>query len=141
MPSQSIAGCAVRVFLGDTEVGFGVAAGGNEMQMLQRIDALGDIHSKEPPIPTRRAPSMTLSTVRIRKGSIKALGGMARGNTVEILSFPALTLVVYDQVTDEAIETLTGAVCEQRSWNVDAAGIFSENVSFQGVKMKDEDEE
>ena len=138
--AQAIAGCAVRIYLNDVEIGFGVSAGGNEMQMLQRIDALGDIYSKEPPIPTRRAPSMTLSTVRIRRGSIKALGGMARGDTIEILNFPALTLVAFDQVTDKAIETLTGAVCEQRSWSVDAAGIFSENVSFQGVRMKDEDD-
>jgi len=140
MASNAIVGAAVRLFLGDTEVGYGVSSGGSETQMLQRVDVLGDMYSKEV-VPTRRAASMTLSIVRIREGSIKALGGMARGNTVEILNFPPLTIVVYDPISEKAIETLTGAVCEQRTWNTDAVGLFSENVSFQGIRLKDEGEE
>lgn len=139
--AQAIAGCAVKLFLDGEEIGFGISASGNETQALTRVDVLGNIYSAEAPIPTRRAPSMTLSLVRIRAGSIKALGGMARGSTIEILNFPPLMLVAYDQITERAVETLTGAVCEQRNWSVDAGGIWSENVSFQGVRLKDEGED
>ncbi len=131
---QSIAGCAVLLYLGDNEVGAGVASGGSEVQMLDRVNVLGNIYTKEI-VPVRREASWSLSLVRFRDGSIKDIGGMAGGDTIQILNFPALTLVALDKVTDLPIETLTGAVCEQRSWSIDSSGIFSEQVSFQGIRM------
>lgn len=132
--AQSIAGCAVLIYLGDNEVGAGVASSGSEVQMLDRVDVLGNIYTKEI-VPVRRQASWSLSLVRFRDGSIKDIGGMAVGDSVEILNFPPLTLVALDKVTDDPVETLTGAVCEQRSWSIDASGIFSESVSFQGIRM------
>lgn len=140
MATRAIAGARAKLFIGDTEVGHAVNVAGTETQMLQRVDALGDVHSKEIVV-TRRVAQVTASHTRIKRGSLKALGAMARGTTTNVLNFPPLTMVLYDDIDDEPIETLTGCVCEQRSWSVDAAGIMSENVSFQAIRILDEDEE
>jgi hypothetical protein len=140
MATRAISGSRAKLFLGDTEVGFAVNVSGTETQMLQRIDAMGDAYSKEI-VAVRRVASFTAAHVRIKNGSLKALGAMARGSTTNILNFPPLTALLYDDLLDEPIEKITGCVAEQRSWSVDAAGIVNENVSFQAIRMKDEDEE
>jgi len=138
--TRTISGARAKLFLGDEEIGHAINVSGSETQMLQRVDVLGDIYSKEI-IPMRRVVQFSASHVRIYKGSLKALGAMARGDTTAVLSFPPMTAVLYDTVEDDAIETITGCVAETRSWSVDAAGILNEQVSFQALKMKDEDEE
>jgi hypothetical protein len=139
MATQTISGARAKLYIGDTEVGYATNCNGSETQSLQRIDVLGDAYSKEI-VPMRRMVQFTAAIVRIKRGSAKALGLMARGDTAAILNFPPLDAVLFDPITDEAMETITGCVIEQRGWSVDGAGVLSENVSFQGIRMKDEDE-
>ena len=139
MATRSISGRRAKIFVNDTEVGFCTGISATETQGLTRVDACGDSYSKEITV-NGRATAGTVNFVRIFKGSAKALGFMARGDTVSILNFPPVNLVIFDTIEDTPLETITGAVFENRSWQLDAAGVITSQAGFQAIKMLDEDE-
>lgn len=140
MATRSISGSRARLYANGIEIGFAVSVSGTETNTLSRVDTLGSAYTKEI-VTNRRVIQVSAQLVRIYEGSAKALGLMARGSTTAILNFPPISMVLYDSIEDSPLETIEGAVIEQRTWNVDAAGLLNEGVSFQATKMLDEGEE
>lgn len=137
---KSISGSRAKVYLNGVEIGFAVGISATETDTLTRVDTMGSAFTKEI-VRQRRIAQCNISFVRIYQGSAKQMGFMPRGSTAEILSFPDVEIVLWDNVENKPLETIEGAVCEQRTWNVDAGGIFSSNVSMQAIRIRDEGEQ
>lgn len=123
--------------LGQVEAGFATGISVNENHTLQRVNVLGNIDSEEI-IPTSRSVDVRCDLVRISGRSLRQLGIWPKGQTVDVLSFPELTIVVYDGVENKIVAQIEGAKCESRSFQVQAGAIVSENASFQAKRLKDE---
>ena len=123
--------------LGQVEAGFATGISVNENHTLQRVNVLGNIDSEEI-IPTSRSVDVRCDLVRISGRSLRQLGIWPKGLTVDVLSFPELTIVVYDGVENKIVAQIEGARCETRSFQVQAGAIVSENASFQAKRLKDE---
>jgi len=123
--------------LGQVEAGFATGISVNESHQLQRVNVLGNIDSEEI-IPTSRSVDVRCDLVRISGRSLRQLGIWPKGQTVDVLSFPEITIVVYDGVENKIVAQIEGARCETRSFQVQAGAVVSENASFQAKRLKDE---
>lgn len=123
--------------LGQVEAGFATGISVNESHQLQRVNVLGNLDSEEI-IPTSRSVDVRCDLVRISGRSLRQLGIWPKGQTVDVLNFPELTIVVYDGVENKIVAQIEGARCETRSFQVQAGAVVSENASFQAKRLKDE---
>ena len=122
---------------GQVEAGFATGISVNENHTLQRVNVLGNLDSEEI-IATSRTVDVRCDLVRISGRSLRTLGIWPKGQTVDVLNFPELTIVVYDGVENKIVAQIEGARCETRSFQVQAGAIVSENASFQAKRLKDE---
>lgn len=122
---------------GQVEAGFATGISVNENHTLQRVNVLGNLDSEEI-IATSRTVDVRCDLVRISGKSLRTLGIWPKGQTIDVLNFPELTIVVYDGVENKIVAQIEGARCETRSFQVQAGAIVSENASFQAKRLKDE---
>lgn len=130
-------GARAKLIVNGTEIGFATGVSASENIQLQRVDVLGNIDSQEI-VPVNRVVSVQADFVRITNESLNELGIMPRGNTIDVLNFPEITLEVYDQVGDSPVWRVEGARCESRSWQVQSGSIVTVNASFQARRIFDE---
>lgn len=134
-----LSGARAKLIVNGNEIGYASNVSASEQIALQRVDVLGDIDSKEI-VPVGRAVSVQAAFVRISGQSLKDLGLLPRGGTVEVVNFPEITMEVYDQVSDQLIWRVEGCRAESRSWTVQAGSIVTSNASFQARRLYDERE-
>lgn len=140
-PPNSLAGRAMVFYLDGKEVAYASGLQGGENHQQIRVDAIGDPFTKEI-VTNAITVQFTAAYTRIRNGSAKDLGFMPKGGgRYDALNFPALVAEVIDESTGESIERILGCKCEQRSWNFDQGGLWTENASFQAIRMMVEGEE
>lgn len=130
-------GARAKLIVNGAEIGFATGVSASENIQLQRVDVLGNIDSQEI-VPVNRVVSVQADFVRITNESLNELGIMPRGNTIDVLNFPEITLEVYDQVGDSPVWRVEGARCESRSWQVQSGSIVTVNASFQARRIFDE---
>ena len=130
-------GARANLIVNGAEIGFATGVSASENIQLQRVDVLGNIDSQEI-VPVNRVVSVQADFVRITNESLNELGIMPRGNTIDVLNFPEITLEVYDQVGDSPVWRVEGARCESRSWQVQSGSIVTVNASFQARRIFDE---
>ena len=87
-----------KLIVNGAEIGFATGVSASENIQLQRVDVLGNIDSQEI-VPVNRVVSVQADFVRITNESLNELGIMPRGNTIDVLNFPEITLEVYDPVS------------------------------------------
>jgi hypothetical protein len=126
-----------KLLVNGNEVGYASNVSATENIALQRVDVLGDIDSKEI-VPVARSVSVQAGFVRISGESLKDLGLIPRGGTIDVLTFPELTLEVFDQVSDQPVWRIEGCRAESRNWTVQAGSIVTSNASFQARRIYDE---
>lgn len=97
-----LSGARAKLIVNGNEIGYASNVSASEQIALQRVDVLGDIDSKEI-VPVGRAVSVQAAFVRISGQSLKDLGLIPRGGTVDVINFPEITMEVYDQVSDQLI--------------------------------------
>ena len=85
-----------------------------------------------------RQVTLTADFVRILKSSLQEQGFWPRGGTPEVTNFPEMTAVVYDVLTDEAIYTVEGVLCETRNFDLRTNDIANVNVTMQARRLYDE---
>ena len=126
--ANGISGASCKVFLTATgqEVGWATGVNVSENIQTQRVDVIGDIDSQEI-IPVRRTASMSVDAIRIQRQI---------GDTGAILSAGSLDFSVIDENTGEQIVLLEGCRPTTRTFRVDSASIFSENLSFEVRRLK-----
>ena len=137
MAQPVFAGARAKLIVDGQEIGFATGVSASESITHQRVDVLGNIDSQEL-VPVSRVVSANADFVRITNPSIQGLGIMPRGNTADVISFPELTLEIYDQVSDVPVWRIEGARCESRSWQVQSGSIVTVNASFQARRLFDE---
>lgn len=126
-----------KLIIDGNEIGYASNISATENIALQRVDVLGDIDSKEI-VPVGRSVSVQAGFVRISGESLKDLGMIPRGGTLEVLNFAEITIEVYDQVGDFPVWRIEGCRAESRNWTVQAGSIVSTNASFQARRIYDE---
>jgi len=126
-----------KLIIDGTEIGYASNISATENIVLQRVDVLGDIDSKEI-VPVGRSVSVQAGFVRISGESLKDLGMIPRGGTLEVLNFAEITIEVYDQVGDFPVLRIEGCRAESRNWTVQAGSVVSVNASFQARRIYDE---
>ena len=135
---QPVSGARARLYFnGTTLAGYCTGVRVSENIQLQRVDVLGDIDSQEIE-PIRRQVTMTADFVRMLKTSLQAMGIWPEGGTADVLTFPEMSAVIFDEVDNEPIYTLEGVVAETRNIQQDAQGLMSVNVTFQVRRLFDE---
>jgi hypothetical protein len=77
------------------------------------------------------------SYFRVNRKAAISLGLMPK--IANFLTQPELTMLIKDKISDAVLVTITGAKCTSRSGSVDARGVFTESLSFQGRVMNDEE--
>ena len=132
-------GARAKLVVNGNEIGYASNVSASEQIALQRVDVLGSIDSKEI-VPVGRTVSVQAAFVRISGQSLKDLGLIPRGGTVDVINFPEITMEVYDQVSDQLIWRVEGCRAESRSWTVQAGSIVTSNASFQARRLYDERE-
>lgn len=137
MPTP-ISGARARLFFnGTTLAGWCTGLRISETIQLQRVNVLGNIDSEEIE-PVGRQVTLTADFVRILKSSLQEQGFWPRGGTPEVTNFPEMTAVVYDVLTDEAIYTVEGVLCETRNFDLRTNDIANVNVTMQARRLYDE---
>jgi hypothetical protein len=132
-----LSGARAKLIVNGVEVGYASNVSATENIALARVDVLGDIDSKEI-VPVGRSVSVQAGFIRISGESLKDLGLIPRGGTLDVLGFPELTMEVYDQVGDFPVWRVEGCRAESRSWQVQAGSVVSVNASFQARRIYDE---
>ncbi len=135
--AKGISGASCKVFLTATSQEIGWATGVNVSENLQtqRVDIIGDIDSQEI-IPVRRTATMTVDAIRIQREPLETYGAWQIGDTDSIVSAAPLDFAVIDETTGEQLLILEGCRPTTRSFRVDSASIFSENLSFEVRRIK-----
>ncbi len=137
MPTP-ISGARARLYFnGTTLAGWCTGVRISENMQLQRVDVLGNIDSEEIE-PVGRQVTMTADFVRILGESLQEQGIWPRGETLDVLNFPEMSAVIYDEVGGDAIFTLEGVVCESRNFQIDRQGLATTNATFQVRRLYDE---
>ncbi len=133
----AIPGARVKLFFdGTKEVGFATGLRVTEDQGLMRIDTLGEIYSREI-VPVGRTVVMEADVVVLNEATIRKLGLLPRGGTLEALVFPPMTAQVVDRVTGDIIYQLDGVVFERQTWRVEARSVMTLNATFQAIRVTD----
>jgi len=125
-----------KLIVDGNEIGYASNVSATENIALQRVDVLGDIDSKEI-VPVGRSVTVQAGFVRISGESLKDLGLIPRGGTIDVLTFPEITLEVYDQVSDAPVWRIEGCRAESRDWSIQAGSIVTANASFQARRIYD----
>ena len=114
-----LSGARAKLIVNGNEIGYASNVSASEQIALQRVDVLGDIDSKEI-VPVGRAVSVQAAFVRISGQSLKDLGLIPRGGTVEVIDDPRqieraeLVLEFLQDLREKVVigRTSTGAVRE-----------------------------
>ena len=135
---RAFAGARARLYFDGTKLaGWCTGVRGSENIQLQRVDVLGNIDSEEIE-PISRTVTMTADFVRIIGESLQAQGLWPTGGTPDVINFPAMTAVIFDEVSGERLYALEGLKCETRNFTVDRQGLMTVNATFQATRMYDE---
>jgi|6_EtaG_2_1085325.scaffolds.fasta_scaffold48260_2 hypothetical protein len=136
--NHAFSGARARLYFnGNQLAGWCTGVRGTENIQLQRVDVLGDIDSQEIE-PVARTVTMTADFVRILGDSLQAQGLWPQGGTPDVVNFPEMSAVIFDEIDQTAVYTLEGVKCESRNFQVDRQGIMTLNATFQARKLHDE---
>lgn len=140
MADRAFSGARARLYFdGTTLAGWCTGVRGSENIMLQRVDVLGNIDSEEIE-PVSRTVTMTADFVRILGSSLQAQGFWPKGGTPDVINFPEMTAIIYDEVGGDRVYKVEGVKCETRNFTVDRQGLMTINATFQAKRLYDETE-
>jgi len=140
MANRAFSGARARLYFeGDVLAGWCTGVRGSENIALQRVDVLGELDSEEIEV-VGRTVTMTADFVRIIGSSLQAQGFWPKGARDEVINFPEMVAVIFDEVGGDRVYKLEGVKCESRNFTVDRQGLCTVNATFQAKRMYDETE-
>jgi len=134
-----VSGARARLVINGQVIGFATGVNCSENIVLQPIDVLGEIDPVEYE-PVGRSVMMNTTAVRIKANSLKTLGVVPRGDTVEIINFAEVDALIEDVVTGDVIMKISRLKAEAVNWRVDTTGIMTMDASFRGIRVYDEED-
>ena len=130
-------------------VGFGTDIQVSVSQDLARINVLGDVHSKQIEV-VGISVTVSMGMVRIWReapandgslaGSPENMGMMGRGTTSDIVFAPSYNIEAFNSLEGQNLFVVEGCKLDSHGVSIDARGIAGQNVSFQGIRMSDEND-
>lgn len=134
---KAISGAAAVLYLGGDEVGWCTGVSAQETLEYAPIDVLGDIdvYGHEP---VRRTVSMSASFVRIKNDSLKEQKVWAKGETADVIAWPAMEAILIDTTDGTPIFKLEGVYPQTRNWQVQKGSVVTVNATFYAKRMTDE---
>lgn len=140
MAYKAFSGARARLYFNGTQLaGWCTGVRGSENIQLQRVDVLGNIDSEEIEAVSRTV-TMTADFVRILGNSLQEQGIWPKGETADIVNFPEMTAIIFDEVGGDRVYKLEGVKCETRNFTVDRQGLCTVNATFQARRLFDETE-
>lgn len=135
MADSGIGGRRAKIIVNGRELARAAGVDYTESVQAIRINCMGNIYSEEI-VRNGVEVSGTMRTFRFIGESLKELGVMAGGETLERILAGSLTIQIYDPVTDQNIETLTGAKISGRTVSIDADSVMMEDVTFEALRSR-----
>jgi hypothetical protein len=133
----SLAGARCKLYInGNIEIGRGTQVSFQENAQHMRVDVLGDIYTQEI-APLGVAVQGSIAKVSFNDAPLTGLGFNINGDTTARLNQAAVTIQVFDAVSQVPIWQIEGVKLESRSFQVGARDLMVENLTFQATRLKD----
>lgn len=135
---RPFSGARAKLFFeGNLEAGWATGIRGTERISNVRVDVLGDAFTQEIE-PTGVTVTMSANFVRILRKSLRKMGIWPKNTTTaDIVNWPPMSAEIYDKVGDMPILRVVGLKPSDRNFQVDRAGLFTEDASWEGIKVQD----
>lgn len=131
--------------LDSKEIGYATGCNGNEQILRQALRTLGSIYVREH-VPVGYDMAFSAVFARLVGKSLKSDGVWPKHMPSseeflrEILRFQNMKAALEDVITKKTIVRIVQVAPMSLNWSVDAAGLFTLNCTFAGVKQLDESE-
>jgi len=138
-------GARARFLLKGKKVGYATNVAGSEEIQYDPVEVLDNIQVEEH-VPVAYRVTFTASLVRIIGETVKTLGFWpSQGSSPEdhlrnILLQGDLVAVIEDNKTGKPMMTLEQVKLASHNFTVNARGIVGQDLTFVGIRMKDESE-
>ena len=136
MANRAISGARASIYVGETRVAWCTDVNLTIMHQNIRVDVLGNIHTEEIE-PVGIGVNGTIGTVRILKKGVAALGLVPTGTTKDIITFPASTMILFDEVENEVLGTVRGARIAGRTIRLNSRSLMMEEISIEATRFED----
>jgi hypothetical protein len=136
MANTAISGA--NYFIEADGISVGWATGVNFQETVQHvpISVLGNIDVEEH-TPTQRTASLSVAHVHILKKTLADMGFWPRGETADVVEFPAKTLVLKNTATNEVEFALRGVRAQSRNMSLQKGGILTGSATFYVIRLDD----
>lgn len=135
--SRTFSGARARFKINGQKVGFAGGVSGEESIDYEPVNVLDKLEVEEY-VPTAYRVSLNAQIFRVIGSSLKQLGIFPIQS--KILTSGALSAVIEDSVTGKTMAVIEQCKAQSHSFDINARGIVSENVSFNAIRMRDESE-
>jgi hypothetical protein len=138
-------GARARFSIEGKKVGYATNVSGSTEIEYQPVDVLDNIETEEF-APTAYRVSLQASTVRIVGETLKSQGFFPQSGTSpaehlqNILMLGDLVCTIEDSKTGKVIMTMEQVKAASENFSINARGIVGADMSFVGVRIKDESE-
>lgn len=128
-----------KLYINEILVGWVTSVRGSETITQFPVRELGAIDPVEI-TPVDRSVEFTCGLVRIPGESLQQMGIWPRGETLDVINWPAMSMVLYDQKFDKALYRIEGAKPQTRDFTLDLGTVMMKNASFLALRLFDEQE-
>lgn len=131
---RAISGAMVIVRANGREVGYAERLRGSASFTNRRVRVFGDIKSKEI-VGVNYEAEFTVDFIRLDRETLVDMGLWPKGDSRSMRRhIPLVFEVVNDEDSLQVVETIYGCVPRQRTFNVDAQGLYQEGGSWDAIE-------
>ncbi len=128
-----------KIYINEILVGWATSIRGSETITQFPVRELGDIDPKEFGA-VDRTVELSIGLVRIPGESLQQQGVWPRGETLDVLNFPPMNLVLYDQLLSKPLYKVEGMAPQTRDFTLDLGTVVMKNASFVAIRLLDEED-
>lgn len=99
------------------------------------VKVLGSVYAQEL-VPVDISVSVTVDSITIIDESLVKTGIYVQGDTVKVVTFPEMTLELYDQFQDKPRVRVYGCKAARRTLPLGRGGILATSVSFDAIRVE-----
>lgn len=135
MPANVWSGARARAKIDGNIVGYATDVSGSESIAYEEVDVLDLLEVKEY-VPVAYRATLSCRIFRVIGQSLKALGIFPTEEN--ILTSGDLTFTVEDVLTGNTPVQFEGVKAQEKSFDISARGIVSDNATFVAIRLRDE---
>jgi hypothetical protein len=127
--------------IGSNPIAYAQNVNGEETVQYEPVDCLDLLEVKEH-VPVAYRCSLNAQVFRVIGQSVKALGIFPK--LADVITSSAMTATIMDQKPVEggakSMAFFTGVRCAGHTWDTNARGLVSDNITFVAIRVEDETE-